>query len=98
MIKIDDVVSDDYVTCFSDGWGAESLKYSSADVIVKQWILSPFDLHTDYAFTLKSGDATTGRMSSILPIDLDKYLVSVQARFSKIYFFSLDKIIRIQLK
>uniref|UniRef100_K1PQX6 Sushi domain-containing protein n=1 Tax=Magallana gigas TaxID=29159 RepID=K1PQX6_MAGGI len=71
--------NNDFVTCFSDGWGA-SLKFSSADVIVKQWILSPFDLHTDYSFTLNSGDATTGRMSSLLPIDLDNYLVSVQAR------------------
>lgn len=67
------------MTCFSDGWGAESLRYSDADVIVKQWILSPFDLHTDYSFTLNAGDATTGRMPTILPIDLDNYLVSVQA-------------------
>lgn len=31
------------LTCFSDVWG-ESIMYSYADVIVRQWILSPFDL------------------------------------------------------
>lgn len=35
MIKIDDVVLDDYVICFFDGWGVEFLKYLFVDVIVK---------------------------------------------------------------
>lgn len=78
------------LACFSDGWG-ESITYSYADVIVRQWILSPFDLHTDYSFTLNTGNTTSGRVSTIIPIDPDNYLLSVQATFINVSCFFLNK-------
>ena len=69
--------TDDYVACIIDGWGSPSYKYSSADIIVRQWILSPFDIHTDYSFSYQWGDVTTGRVP-LIPINLDNDIVTVQ--------------------
>nr|XP_022290621.1 uncharacterized protein LOC111102248 [Crassostrea virginica] len=70
----------DYVACISDGWGSSSYKYSSADIIVRQWILSPFDIHTDYSFSYQWGDVTTGRVPTLIPINLDNDIVTVQVK------------------
>ena len=72
------LTTDDYVTCISDGWGSSSYTYSSADIIVRQWILSPFDIHTDYSFSYQWGDVTTGRVPTLIPINLDNDIVTVQ--------------------
>lgn len=33
-------LTDDFIACFKDGWGSEDVSYSSADVIIRAWILS----------------------------------------------------------
>nr|XP_022290404.1 uncharacterized protein LOC111102042 [Crassostrea virginica] len=72
--------NNDYVACIIDGWGSPSYIYSSADIIVRQWILSTFDIHTDYSFSYQWGDVTTGRVPTLIPINLDNDIVTVQVK------------------
>ncbi|XP_056017004.1 sushi, von Willebrand factor type A, EGF and pentraxin domain-containing protein 1-like [Ostrea edulis] len=55
--------ADDFIACFKDGWGSEDVSYSSADVIIRAWILSSQETKDS---TVSSGTTFYGAGSASL--------------------------------
>jgi hypothetical protein len=44
LIDIQFLLTDDFIACFKDGWGPNDVSYTSANVIIRAWILSSHDI------------------------------------------------------
>nr|XP_022290568.1 uncharacterized protein LOC111102208 [Crassostrea virginica] len=72
--------ADDFVACFKDGWGSEDISYSSANVVIRAWILTNSEVIQNDIYSYTQGGSFPSQPVLINVFNLDHHIVLVETR------------------